>query len=291
MVELKTNKLKILITGANGQLGRCLQDVAIKFPNYDFDFKSSNEIDITKKNQIEDLFSQEQYNYCINCAAYTAVDKAETDQENAFLVNAEAVSYIARACKAYNTTLIHISTDFVFNGFKTSPYTEEDIPEPLNVYGSSKLKGEQYVREILESYYIIRTSWVYSEYGHNFVKTMLRLGSEKDEISVVNDQMGSPTFAEDLAIVIMNIINSETNFYGVYHFSNEGDTSWCDFATAIFALKGFKVKVNPIPSEAFPTAAKRPKSSVLDKSKTINNLNITIPFWEDSLKKCLQRIN
>jgi dTDP-4-dehydrorhamnose reductase len=177
-MEEPINKfIKILVTGAKGQLGRCLQDVAIRFPNYDFHFKSSTDLDITSKAGIETLFESEKFDYCINCAAYTAVDKAETDQEKAFLVNAEAVKYLAEGCKEHKTILIHISTDFVFDGAKRTPYTEEDIPNPKNVYGASKLKGEHYVQEILEHYFIIRTSWVYSEYGHNFVKTMLRLGA------------------------------------------------------------------------------------------------------------------
>lgn len=287
MVDSKNKNLKILITGANGQLGRCLQDVAVNHPDYDFHFKTSKELDITKKAQINPLFNDEKFDYCINCAAYTAVDKAETDQENAFLVNAEAAKYLAEACKANDTTLIHISTDFVFDGTKGTPYTEDNLPNPINVYGASKLKGEQYVQKILDNYFIIRTSWVYSEYGHNFVKTMLQLGTKRKELNVINDQIGSPTYAGDLAKAIMEIINSKTTNYGLYHYSNEGAISWFDFAKAIFEIKEMQVKVNPIPSEAYPTQARRPVFSVMDKNKIKQFLKI--PQWKNRLEKCLHK--
>lgn len=281
-------KLKILITGTNGQLGRCLQAVSEKYPNYDFYFKTSKQLDITRKEQIDILFAQEKFDFCVNCAAYTAVDKAESDQENAFLVNAEAVKYLAETCKANNTTLIHISTDFVFDGTKGTPYTEEDLPNPINVYGASKLKGEQYIQEIMNNYFIIRTSWVYSEYGHNFVKTMLRLGTERDEISVVKDQIGSPTYAGDLAKAIMEIISAKTTSFGLYHYTNEGTTSWYDFAKTIFEIKEIKIKVNPISSNNYTTQAKRPMYSVLDKTKIKQVFNIIfLPNLENSLKEVI----
>ncbi|MCM4167882.1 dTDP-4-dehydrorhamnose reductase [Arenibacter antarcticus] len=282
MGDLKTKRLKIIITGANGQLGRCFQDIAEHYQDYDFHFKTSKDLNITRKDQIDSLFAREKFDYCINCAAYTAVDQAETDQENAFLVNAEAVKFLAEACKVQNTILIQISTDFVFDGSKTTPYTEESIPNPINVYGASKLKGEQNVQEILENYFIIRTSWVYSEYGHNFVKTMLRLGAEREEINVVDDQIGSPTYAGDLADAILKIISLKATNYGIYHYSNEGAISWCDFAKAIFEIKGINVKVNPISSKAYPTAAKRPVFSVLDVSKI--NRFMEIHCWKKGLK-------
>jgi dTDP-4-dehydrorhamnose reductase len=291
MAELKNKKLKIVITGANGQLGKCLQDIAEYYPHYEFHFKTSKELDITSKLQVYSLYAQEKFDYCINCAAYTAVDKAETNKEKAFLVNAEAVKYLAGACNENNTILIHISTDFVFDGSKTTPYSEEDIPNPINVYGASKLKGEQYAQEILESYFIIRTSWVYSEYGHNFVKTMLRLGAERKELSVVNDQIGSPTYARDLAEAIMEIISSEAIHFGLYHYSNEGAISWFDFAKAIFKLSNIPVRVSPISSSAYSTSAKRPEYSVMDKSKTENYLGSVILPWRDSLEKCLLNEN
>ncbi|MEB8328233.1 dTDP-4-dehydrorhamnose reductase [Flavobacteriaceae bacterium KMM 6897] len=279
---------KILITGANGQLGKCIQDVVEDYPEYDFHFKTSTDLDITSQEEINTLFAHEKFDFCINCAAYTAVDKAETDKENAFLVNAEAVKYLAEACKDYDTTLIHISTDFVFDGTKGTPYTEDDLPNPINVYGTSKLKGEQYIQGILNNNFIIRTSWVYSEYGHNFVKTMLRLGEDREELSVVNDQIGTPTYAGDLANAIMEIISTKTTNFGLYHYSNEGLISWYDFAKAIFEIKGIDVKVNPIPSEAYPTPAKRPMYSVLDKTKIKQVFNIiNIPNLENSLKKVI----
>lgn len=283
MIEETTKSLKILITGANGQLGRCLQDVAVQFPDYDFHFKSSTELDITSKAGIESLFEDEKFDYCINCAAYTAVDKAETDKENAFLVNAEAVKYLAEACMAHNTVLIHISTDFVFDGTKAEPYTEEDIPNPLNVYGASKLKGEQHVQHLLNKYFIIRTSWVYSEYGNNFVKTMIRLGLEKDEISVVDDQIGSPTYAGDLAEVIMKIISSKAISYGLYHYSNKGEISWYDFAFEIFKWSNLKTKVNKIISSEYQTIAKRPIYSVLNTCKLARIYEQNIFKWKERL--------
>lgn len=288
-MRARNNKnLKILITGTNGQLGRCLHVVSEKYPNYDFHFKTSKQLDITRKEQIDILFAREKFDFCINCAAYTAVDKAESDQENAFLVNAEAVKYLAETCKANKTTLVHISTDFVFDGTKDKPYKEEDIPNPINVYGASKLKGEQYIQEILNNYFIIRTSWVYSEYGHNFVKTMLRLGAERDEISVVNDQIGSPTYAGDLAKAIMEVIRSKTASFGLYHYTNEGTTSWHDFAKTIFEIKEIKIKVNPISSNNYRTQAKRPMYSVLDKTKIKEVFNISIiPNLENSLKEVI----
>jgi len=284
----RINSGKILITGSNGQLGKCIQDVAEEYPEYDFHFKTSTDLDITSQEKINTLFAREKFDYCINCAAYTSVDKAETDKKNAFLVNAEAVKYLAEACKYNNTTLIHISTDFVFDGTKGIPYTEDDLPNPINVYGASKLKGEQYIQGILNNFFIIRTSWVYSEYGHNFVKTMLRLGEDREELSVVNDQIGTPTYAGDLANTIMEIIITKTTNFGLYHYSNEGLISWYDFAKAIFAIKGMNIKVNPIPSEAYPTPAKRPIYSVLDKTKIKQVFNIiNIPNLENSLKEVI----
>jgi dTDP-4-dehydrorhamnose reductase len=281
-------KTKILITGTNGQLGRCLQVVSGKYPNYDFHLKTSKQLDITRKEQIDILFAQEKFDFCINCAAYTAVDKAESNHENAFLVNAEAVKYLAETCKTNTTTLIHISTDSVFDGTKDTPYTEDDLPNPINVYGASKLKGEQYIQEILNNYFIIRTCWVYSEYGHNFVKTMLRLGAERDKISVVNDQIGSPAYAGDFAKAIMEIISAKTTSFELYHYTNEGITSWHHFAKTIFEIKEIKIKVNPISPNNYITQAKRPMYSVLDETKIKQVFNInSIPNLENSLKEVI----
>lgn len=282
-------KPKILITGANGQLGLCLKDIYAEYPSYFFDFKTSKQLDITNQNQIASLFQNENYDYCINCAAYTAVDKAESEKEQAFLVNGEAVKYIAEACKITKTVLIHISTDFVFDGTKNSPYTEEDQPNPINIYGASKLKGEQYVQNILTNFFIIRTSWVYSEHGNNFVKTMLRLGKDRDELSVVNDQFGSPTYAGDLAAVILKFIEEKNTNFGVYHYSNEGEISWFDFAKTIFISSKNKIKLNSIPAANYPTPARRPMFSVMDKSKYKDLFSSEIPFWEESLNKMITK--
>ena len=281
---MANKKLKILITGANGQLGLCLKDISVEYPSYIFDFKTSKQLDITNRNQVSTLFQNENYDYCINCAAYTAVDKAESEKEQAFLVNGEALKYLSEACKSNNTVLIHISTDFVFDGTKDSPYTEEDQPNPINIYGASKLKGEQYVQNILTNYFIIRTSWVYSEHGNNFVKTMLRLANEKDEISVVNDQIGSPTYAGDLAQFTMCFIKNNSKSYGIKNFSNDGTISWYDFAVEIFKQKQVKIKVNPTVSKNYPTPAVRPKYSILE-------LNIEKAFdWKTRLAYCLFKL-
>lgn len=287
MGKATDNSIKILVTGANGQLGKCFQDIAINYPTYEFHFKSSVELDITSAEGTWDIFAQLKFDYCINCAAYTDVDKAESDKENAFMINAEAVQYLAKACKAQNTILIHISTDFVFDGTNTIPYKTSTSPNPINVYGASKLRGEQYIHDILNQYFIVRTSWLYSEYGHNFVKTMLRLASERDEINVVNDQIGSPTYAKDLAESILKIIVNNLKDFGVYHYSNEGNISWYDFAIAIFELSNISINVNPISSLTYATSTKRPEYSVLNNSKIKNNFGINPPKWRDSLEVCL----
>lgn len=281
---------KILVTGANGQLGRCIQDLAVEYSGLTFVFTDYRELDITSQESVNIFFENEKFDYCINCAAYTAVDKAEEEIEQAYLINAEGVKHLAIACNEWDTILLHISTDFVFDGQKDTPYTEEDSPNPINVYGASKLKGEQYVQEILDKYFIIRTSWVYSEYGHNFVKTMLRLGKERDEISVVNDQIGTPTYAGDLAKVILNITSSSNNIYGLYHYSNEGVASWFDFARTIFKEANIDINLNSIKTEKYPTPAKRPAFSVMDKAKIKQELKFGISNWRDSLRESLSKV-
>ena len=282
--------MRVMVTGANGQLGRSIQDLSNAHPDLTFYFTDVAELDITNEADVDKYFSEISFDYCINCAAFTAVDKAETDSENAFLINAEAVRNLAVACKATNVVLIQISTDFVFDGLKETPYNEEDEPNPLNIYGNSKLKGEKHVLDILKKFFIIRTSWVYSEYGHNFLKTMLRLGSEKKELSVVCDQIGTPTYAKDLANVLLTIIKEEKSDYGIYHYSNEGIASWYDFATAIFDISNTKIKLLPITTVAYPTPAKRPRYSVIDKSKLKRMLGIEIPNWRNSLGNCLKEL-
>lgn len=275
---------KILVTGGNGQLGSCLKLKSKAQHTLDFVFLDSKELDITNSIQIETVFNTSNFEYCINCAAYTAVDNAEDDKDTAYNVNALGAKHLAEACKKFNVTLIHISTDFVFNGNATTPYTENDITDPIGVYGATKLKGEQYIDTVFKKYYIIRTSWLYSQFNNNFVKTMLRLASEKEALSVVNDQKGTPTNANDLAEAIIKIIHSNTQQYGLYHFSNLGETTWYGFAKAIFKLTNTDIKLNPVTSEAFKTKAKRPKYSVMDKTKIIKTLDIQILDWQKSLE-------
>jgi dTDP-4-dehydrorhamnose reductase len=227
---------------------------------------------------------------CINCAAYTAVDKAESEQERSFLINGEAVGNLARLCKEFNTRFIHISTDYVFNGTSSTPYKEEDAVDPVNTYGASKLKGEELAINNCPDSIIIRTSWVFSSFGSNFVKTMLRLMSERDSLNVVNDQKGCPTYAADLAYAIMKFVEIRKAKGGIYNYCNEGVTTWFDFAVAIKELAGKKTIISPIATSEFPTPAKRPQYSVLDTTKIKETLGITIPNWKDALKRCLEEM-
>lgn len=279
--------MNILVTGASGQLGKCIQDLSKEHSDLKFSFTDIPELDITDENFVKRYFEDNSFDYCINCAAYTNVDKAETEIALAYKINAEAVRNLAIACRENDVKFIHISTDFVFDGEKKTSYTEEDVPNPINVYGKSKLQGEYHVLEILKDYFIIRTSWVYSEYGKNFLKTMLRLGNEMEELNVVNDQMGSPTYAANLATFIMFLITHKREEYGLYHYSNEGAISWYDFAIKIFELAELPIKVNPISTLAYPTPAQRPNNSNLSKIKTISTFEIQIPVWNNSLKNCL----
>lgn len=278
--------MKILVTGSNGQLGKCFQELVFhKYTDLDVVFLNASELDITNQSQVENTFKSKNFDYCINCSAYTAVDKAETEKEKAFAVNAEGVKFLSQACDKYQTTFIHISTDFVFDGTKSTPYKETDTPNPINIYGLSKLTGENHIQEILERYFIIRTSWLYSEYGHNFVKTMLRLSKDKKQISVVGDQIGAPTYAKDLANMILDIIKNRQTAYGVYHYSNQGVASWYDFAKAIFDINNIDITLHKIKTEEFPTAAKRPSFSVLETTKAQEQFKLKIPSWRDSLNE------
>ncbi|OYQ33319.1 dTDP-4-dehydrorhamnose reductase [Flavobacterium cyanobacteriorum] len=273
----------VAVTGASGQLGQALQHIAASHPDITFCFASSAEADITDKKSVNRFFTKHKPDACINAAAYTAVDKAESEPEKAFAVNVTGAANVAEICKRHDVLLVHISTDFVFDGTKTEPYTEEDIPNPQSVYGKTKLQGEQEIQAILERYYIIRTSWVYSQFGHNFMKTMLRLAGERDRINVVNDQIGTPTHAVDLAEAIITILKSNKNHYGIYNFSNEGSCSWYDFAKKIFEVNKITIDLQPIPTSAYPTPAKRPKYSVLDKSNISSRFNLMIKDWDKGL--------
>jgi dTDP-4-dehydrorhamnose reductase len=277
--------IKILVTGGNGQLAQCLKDVVKHHKNLAVDFQDLPDLDITNPSQLESYFSKRQFDYCINCAAYTAVDLAEEQSSLAYAVNAEGPKKLAEVCQKHQVTLIHISTDFVFDGKKRTPYLETDVPNPLGVYGASKLQGERNIQEVMEDYFIIRTSWLYSEYGNNFMKTMLKLSETREEISVVSDQFGSPTYAGDLAEVLIKIVLSSSISYGIYHYSNGGIVSWYDFAVEIFKQFGKPIEVKPIKTKDYPTAAKRPEFSVLDTTKIENNFDCTIKDWQGSLDK------
>ncbi|MBT8257482.1 MAG: dTDP-4-dehydrorhamnose reductase [Bacteroidia bacterium] len=278
----------VLVTGADGQLSDCLEDISHSYPDLKFVYKTIDQLDITSPEQIKQSFAERDYSYCVNCAAYTAVDQAEANTEMAFKVNAAGAAFLSEQCKKSGTVLIQISTDFVFDGNQDQPYQESDYPNPLGVYGSSKLQGEIEVMDIMDRYYIIRTSWLYSEHGHNFMKTMLRLASEMDTLSIVNDQIGTPTYAGDLAKAIIQIIKSNKDQFGIYHFSNYGETSWFEFAKTIFKTSGIKITVDPIVSEEYKTAAQRPAYSVLNTNKIKKTFpEIEIKPWQDSLVHAL----
>lgn len=279
---------KILVTGANGQLGQCLQKISSQFEEFEFIFTDSETLDITNKEEVNDFFWQNAPDFCINAAAYTAVDLAETDVEKAFLVNADGTENLAEACAENNAQFIHVSTDYVFDGENNLSYTEEDFTNPLGVYGASKLAGDELALEVNPCSVILRTSWVYSEFGKNFVKTMLSLFATKEELSIVADQFGQPTNANDLAEAIMKIIKSEKITPGIFNFSNLGRISWFDFAEKIAELSEAKIKLNAIETSQYPTPAKRPKNSVLDLDKISKTYAIQLKPWEESLEGCVQ---
>jgi dTDP-4-dehydrorhamnose reductase len=286
----------VLVTGGSGQLGQALKSIADQFAAIDFRFYASSELDITNLEQCKTIFNINKPDFCINAAAYTAVDKAESESEKAQLINVEGARNLATVCKDFDVVLLHVSTDFVFDGTAIKRYTEDDIPNPTGVYGQTKLDGEKAIQAILEKYFIIRTSWVYSEFGANFMKTMIRLGSERDSLSVVNDQIGTPTNAVDLAKALLKItqfVNNAgitdnrqptTDIYGVYNFSNEGQCSWYDFAKKIFEINNITIDLQPIPTSAYPTPARRPAFSVLDKSKIKKVFEMKVLDWEESLR-------
>ncbi|MBP9104410.1 MAG: dTDP-4-dehydrorhamnose reductase [Chitinophagaceae bacterium] len=280
----------ILVTGANGQLGSELKKLSSAYSQYTFTFLTRDEFPLNDTVRIKDYLKSNQFDFLINCAAYTAVDKAESEKELAWQINATAVGVLAAACRDNIIKFLHISTDYVFDGTAKEPYKVDDLTNPQTVYGASKLEGERLAMNENSDAIIIRTSWVYSSYGNNFMKTMLRLFQEKEQISVVNDQIGSPTYAADLAEVIMKMISSGQWYEGIYHFSNEGVISWFDFAGAIKNLSGSSCKINPIPTSAYPTPAKRPAWSVLEKSKIQQHYGIQFRNWEESLRLCIEKI-
>ncbi|MDB5017627.1 MAG: rmlD [Mucilaginibacter sp.] len=280
----------IVVFGASGQLGQCFKNLAEEANNLAIFFPSESEANILDIDALKKIFEVYKPAYSINCAAYTAVDKAEDDQELAIKINKTGVENLSRLCAENDSVLIHISTDFVFEGNKPSPLNEDDETKPISVYGQTKLDGEKIGQTLLEKLFIIRTGWLYSEYGNNFVKTMQRLGAEKDELKIIADQVGTPTYAIDLALCILQIIGSGSTAYGIYHYSNEGVTSWYDFAKAIFDISGTTVKIIPVKTEDYVTKATRPSYSVMDKSKIKKEFNITIPYWRDSLITCINKL-
>jgi dTDP-4-dehydrorhamnose reductase len=290
IIVLKRN---ILITGANGQLGNELQGHANQ-GDLEFHFTDVEELDIADQEQVDGVFKENAFDFCINCAAYTAVDRAEDEKELAHRINARGVECLAKACESNSTTLIHISTDFVYNGLTNVPYKETTDPSPLGMYGLSKLNGELMALGNCDNSFIIRTSWLYSSFGRNFVKTIMRLSGEKESIDVVYDQIGSPTYAADLARTLVHMIKtflaqpgSVEEKRGIYHYSNEGVCTWYDLACAVVDYKSLPLKVNPIRTEDYPSRAKRPHYSVLDKSKIKAAFDIDIPHWQQSLHHCL----
>lgn len=282
----------ILVTGANGQLGQELQLLGPQFPEFKFIFTDRDTLDITEVEAIEELFQENSIQVCINCAAYTAVDRAEAEQETAQLINEKAVGNLARVCKKNQAPLFHISSDYVYHNQQNRPLLETDLCQAAGVYAQTKLAGEKLALAIHKETLVIRTSWVYSSFGHNFVKTMLRLGSERDQLSVVYDQVGAPTYAKDLAKAILSIIaeGKRDKWTGVYNFANAGVTSWYDFALAIFDFRQIDCEVLPILSEAYPTPAPRPNFSLLDTTKIQNTFSVETPYWRHSLEKCLKLI-
>lgn len=283
--------MNILITGCNGQLGNELQLLEKNYPQHTFFNTDVNELDITDAESIDRYVDSNNIDIIINCAAYTAVDKAESNKELCKALNAEAPAYLAEAVAKRNGWMIQVSTDYVFDGTKCTPYVETDTPCPNSVYGSTKLDGEIAVERACSNTMIIRTAWLYSSFGNNFVKTMMRLGKEKEELNVIFDQIGTPTYARDLAVAIMAAVEKGI-VPGIYHFSNEGVISWYDFTKAIHRLSGINTcHVRPIHTAEYPTAASRPHYSVLDKTKIKQTYNIEIPYWEESLAECINILN
>ena len=284
------NSNSIIVFGASGQLGHCIKTVVEQKGVNDIIFPIESEANILDTDALRNVFEKYKPAYAINCAAYTAVDKAEEDADLAHQVNVIGAENLAIQCKNHNAVLIHISTDFVFKGDKATPRVETDEANPISVYGQTKLDGEKAVKAVLLQHFTIRTGWLYSEYGNNFVKTMLKLGAERDELKIIADQVGTPTYAIDLAGFILHIIEVNSKAYGIYHYSNEGVTSWFDFARAIFDISSTQVKAIPIRTDEYPTKATRPAYSVMDKSKIKQTFSIEIPYWRDSLITCIKRL-
>ena len=274
----------ILVTGTSGQLGRCFQKLSEKFADFNFLFCNSSQLDITSKKALSAYFSNHKIDICINCAAYTNVEQAEKEKEKAFLINSTAVRQLAEICKTQNCTLYHISTDYVFDGKAKEPYSETDEVNPINVYGASKLKGEEQIQQILSEYFIFRTSWLYSQYGHNFYNTILKKAQERATLNITTAQTGTPTNANDLAAYILKVIELDSKDYGIYHYSNEGQATWFDFSETILNFSGNRDQVSLNKSGFYQTLAERPSFSVLSKQKLKSTFDIPILDWKTSLK-------
>ncbi len=286
----------IIVTGASGQLGTAIKSLAAGYNQFHFNFLTKDELSIDDGAAVQAYFEKTAPAYCINCAAYTAVDKAETERSQAMRINGKAAGLLATACARAGAKLVHISTDYVFDGTASIPYKEDDSTNPVNYYGATKLEGEKLCLANNADSIIIRTSWVYAAYGNNFVKTMMRLMKERESLNVVDDQWGSPTYAVDLATVILSIIAADKDgggswVPGIYHYSNEGNINWHDFAVAIKKLTGSACVVNPIPTSKYPTPAKRPAYSVMSKEKIKSTYHTVIPQWQSSLAVCINNIN
>lgn len=279
--------INLLVTGSSGQLGQCLKQLLLSATDISCYFAAREDLDITNSDVVHQFFGEHNFDYCINTAAYTNVEKAESEQKEAFLINAEGAYSLAKACKKHNVVLLHISTDYVFDGMAKTPYQEQDSTNPLNVYGASKLKGEQHIGDTWNKHFIIRTSWLYSQYGHNFLNSMLEFAKQKKALTITTQQKGTPTNANELAQVLVTIIKTGNARYGVYHFSNQGEATWYDFAEAIFKATGEIDTVNLAKTEHYATFAKRPAYSVLNCSKLKDTLDITYRNWEDSLKQII----
>ena len=286
--------MKIVVTGANGQLGRSIRQLSVEHHELDFIFTDIDSLDIGNRDAVLAFAETHPVDFIVNCAAYTAVDKAEEEEEQCRRINTDAVAYLGEAAQHIGARILHVSTDYVFGGDSYMPYQESDPVSPTSVYGRTKLAGEKALSAVCPDAIIVRTAWLYSEYGHNFMKTMLRLGAERPEIRVVNDQIGSPTYAGDLAEAILSLLEKERQGEqnsGIYHYTNEGVCSWYDFAHSIIRIAGLPAKVISIPTREYPTAAKRPAYSVLSKEKIKREYHWVIPHWEDSLRKCLANMN
>ena len=281
----------VLVTGANGQLGNSIHARISQYPGYNFLFTDIDTLDICDKEAVRKYVLENDVQYVMNCAAYTAVDKAEEHEDLCMRINRDAVRNLGEAAHAVGAKVIHVSTDYVFDGTSCRPYLESDVTCPVSVYGRTKLAGEQALMEVCPDSVIIRTAWLYSEYGNNFMKTVLRLGKERDELRFIFDQVGTPTYAGDLAAIIYKVIEKDMlDKQGIYHFSNEGVCSWYDFAKEICALFGNCCDIQPCHSDEFPSKVKRPHFSVLDKTKVKSTFGITVPYWKDSLQKCIHEL-